>query len=510
MSLFRSTPKIMMDGIELNEINLQPNVLVGNTDNTQTVIIVSGTTGSTITQILEPINIFYSSNIVSQEFNSDNETNINILENEIKNDNAYEKINNYELKILKKGTYLIQYKINIDSITNSRLTSLIKLYIDNGLGYQELTDAKSYGYHRQISQGKNTPSNIPRPIILNENSKIKITAIVDDISGNRILTTMDNSCTLYIWKLQEQITENINPSNIPIITTLTPTNTIVKNDLYQYQMLINGVGVTWSLQNEPSGMVINQFSGLITYTPITSGVYNNIIVRATNNDGSDSINFNLTVNNLELPEQDLLCWFDPETVTSNNGSSPSFWIDRTGLYTASQNSGNIKPTYITNIYSKPVFQGNGDEYYDVNIGLNNTFSIFIVANSTNQWRESFLFSGSSNTYFGHDWAQDITLRYNNSNETKINYTNTYINNLTLLHIFRNVNGLINVSINGIETNTFFTQSGNINITSIIGSNNDRYKSHEGYFGDFVVYNQTQTGNNLTQIENFLKSKYGII
>lgn len=464
--------------------------------------------GNTINQIIEPSNIFYSSNSLVQELTSNNETNINILQNEIKNNGAYEKINDSELKILKTGTYLIQYKINIDSRTNSRLKSLTKLYVDNGSGYQEIVDSRGYGYHRQNSQGADTITSLPRPINLSQNSKVKITAIVDDTFSNRLLETISNSCTLYIWKIQEQIVETINQANIPVITTISPTNTIVKNELYSYQMLVNGVGVTWSLENEPSGMVIDQFNGLITYTPITDGIYNNIIVRASNNDGSDSINFNLTVTNIPIPEQNLEAWFDPEILNLPNNDSPRFWIDRTGIYTAEQSRTGSRPTYRTDIYNKPIFYCDGSEYYNINIPLNTTFSIFIVANSINQRRESFLFSGTESTYFGHDWSQRIVLNYNN-NSNLLSYTDNYVNNLNLIHIFRDVSGNIKVNI-GAETQTFFIQGANINITSICGSNSDRNKSHEGYFGDLLIYNQIQTGNNLINITNYLKDKYGII
>ena len=75
-----------------------------------------------------------------------------------------------------------------------------------------------------------------------------------------------------------------------------PVQTATVNQLYRYDVKANGnPQPTFSFQESPAGMTINETTGVIRWTPGTEGIYS-ITVAADNSQGSDTQTFSLDVN----------------------------------------------------------------------------------------------------------------------------------------------------------------------------------------------------------------------
>jgi VCBS repeat-containing protein len=83
-------------------------------------------------------------------------------------------------------------------------------------------------------------------------------------------------------------------SDVPAFTSTAPTGAVV-NQLYSYTAAANGPPApTYTLVTRPTGMTINASSGLIQWTPTTTG-NQSVTVRATNWAGHDDQSFTISV-----------------------------------------------------------------------------------------------------------------------------------------------------------------------------------------------------------------------
>jgi len=85
--------------------------------------------------------------------------------------------------------------------------------------------------------------------------------------------------------------------NHPPVITSTPVTSATKDELYSYDVNAtdsDGDTLTYSLTTKPSGMSINSSTGLIAWTPTTSGDYN-VTVKASDGELFDTQSFTVTV-----------------------------------------------------------------------------------------------------------------------------------------------------------------------------------------------------------------------
>lgn len=83
-------------------------------------------------------------------------------------------------------------------------------------------------------------------------------------------------------------------AQLPSITTL-PVTTAIVDEVYSYDVAADGFPApTFSLTNKPAGMTINANTGVISWTPTSTGTVN-VTVRAQNSEGSDSQSFTIDV-----------------------------------------------------------------------------------------------------------------------------------------------------------------------------------------------------------------------
>ncbi|MCP4418705.1 MAG: hypothetical protein GY805_18965, partial [Chloroflexi bacterium] len=106
----------------------------------------------------------------------------------------------------------------------------------------------------------------------------------------------------------------------PVITSTPVTQTVV-NEAYSYQVTASG-SPTYTLTLKPLGMMINESTGLITWTPTMTGEFD-VSVVAQNVDGSDTQDYTLTVGS--VPE------ITSSPVTSGEvGVSYSYTVNASG------------------------------------------------------------------------------------------------------------------------------------------------------------------------------------
>ncbi|MBK8946417.1 MAG: putative Ig domain-containing protein [Ignavibacteriae bacterium] len=150
------------------------------------------------------------------------------------------------------------------------------------------------------------------------------------------------------------------PNTAPVITTAAVTNGVV-GQLYSYNVDATGnPAPTYSLTTSPSGMTINSTSGIIQWTPSSSGSYN-VTVKATNGVSPDaSQSFIILVPGLEITPTNQLVSFTSGSTTFNVSSNISWsvstnenWI--TGISPSSgKNNETITVNYAENLGSQRV------------------------------------------------------------------------------------------------------------------------------------------------------------
>ncbi len=95
----------------------------------------------------------------------------------------------------------------------------------------------------------------------------------------------------------EQITISVGDVNHPPQINSDPVTSATKDEPYSYDVDAtdsDGDTLTYSLTTKPSGMTINSSTGLITWTPTTSGYYN-VTVKVSDGELNDTQSFTITV-----------------------------------------------------------------------------------------------------------------------------------------------------------------------------------------------------------------------
>lgn len=103
------------------------------------------------------------------------------------------------IKFLEDGKYILNYKINIELINNSRTTSsgFIRKYENNN--FNIINNTISYGYHRMKNNGHD--SLISSSILdFKKNDIIKLS--VKRVSGNGYLKTIPHETYINILKIE--------------------------------------------------------------------------------------------------------------------------------------------------------------------------------------------------------------------------------------------------------------------------------------------------------------------
>ncbi|MBK8946416.1 MAG: putative Ig domain-containing protein [Ignavibacteriae bacterium] len=118
------------------------------------------------------------------------------------------------------------------------------------------------------------------------NSNVTVTATSANSTTSSRTATMTISGT-GVSNKTVTVTQAGNPNTAPVITTAAVTNGVV-GQLYSYDVDATGnPAPTYSLTTSPSGMTINSTSGIIQWTPSSSGSYN-VTVKATNGVSPDA------------------------------------------------------------------------------------------------------------------------------------------------------------------------------------------------------------------------------
>lgn len=134
---------------------------------------------------------------------------------------------------------------------------------------------------------------------------------------------------------------NITGSNPTIVST--PVTTGTMEELYTYDVNATGtqLGMTYSLETAPAGMNINASTGVITWTPASSGDFS-VSVKADNGIDPDAIqNFTITVANIN-PD------ITSTAVTSAFvGSTYTYDVNAAGKQSTMAYSLSVKPTGMT-------------------------------------------------------------------------------------------------------------------------------------------------------------------
>lgn len=116
------------------------------------------------------------------------------------------------------------------------------------------------------------------------------------------------------------------PGSIPVITS-TPTTTMALGNSYSYQATADGYPTPYfSLVNPPSGMTVDSATGLVEWTPATSGSFNLELV-ASNSYGDDTQIWTLDVIAPTLPV--ISIWYGKNQSFGDRGM-PQRWVNILG------------------------------------------------------------------------------------------------------------------------------------------------------------------------------------
>jgi len=138
------------------------------------------------------------------------------------------------------------------------------------------------GYTTTMRFIYNTPVDFFENLISEE---MNVEDAIDNLSNNNFKYYPEDHGDLYLV------------DNHPPVITSTPVTSATKDELYSYDVNAtdsDGDTLTYSLTTKPSGMSINSSTGLIAWTPTTSGDYN-VTVKASDGELFDTQSFTVTV-----------------------------------------------------------------------------------------------------------------------------------------------------------------------------------------------------------------------
>jgi hypothetical protein len=103
------------------------------------------------------------------------------------------------IEINQDGYYHISYAVSIDVTSGSnRTSSRTRLYLDTGSGYSIVPGSAAYGYHRNSSNGEDTPS---KSTMLQLSAGDKINLRIARIGGSGPLSTITQATNMTIFKI---------------------------------------------------------------------------------------------------------------------------------------------------------------------------------------------------------------------------------------------------------------------------------------------------------------------
>lgn len=220
----------------------------------------------------------------------------------------------------------------------------------------------------------------------------------------------------------------------------------------------------------------------------------------------------------------LLVWFKADSITADDGTSVSNWIDSSGNENTATNSGSAtsKPTYKTNIInSLPVVRFDGgdgmtvanESSFDIA-----TYSIYFVG----KWVSGTgAIMGKSTTSFSDGRRRKLNFRFDNSTTFKI-LSGADANNASVtvanaanpaIYAYRTIGNAHHIfsqnSTNTVSSTTLAESTFN-NASFLIGSNFGT--GTEGFNGDIaeiIIFNRTLDSQEHQLIHNYLSSKYNL-
>lgn len=459
-------------------------------------------------------NTFYSFNGTSSSIGT-TYTDIPIAQTIIRQDSFYNVIANTELEIAEAGDYTVSFSNAMTISNNSRTNAETAIFVDfnDGGGYLLVEDSVRPSYHRVAAQGRDTATMIRRPFVLDAGARIKIAA--RRLSGGGNLSTIANQCSVSLERLPTQSVPK------PVIISATPPDETFENDTFTYQSLAIGQGITWSLSNEPSGMVINPLNGLITYTPTSQGTFTNIEIIATNPGGTDTLIFDLDVVANPVPIANRIDYFRVSDITASAGDFISSWSGSDSNLTLLQGTAVNQPQYIENVVgTNPALSFTGNQFMTASIvSAIQPFTFVAVAVPRSNTRGTlFSYNGSTSSfiYLNRFAATDLLGTFdsssgNNSTADSVNNIPNFLNNP---HVFvvTNTGAVVDQRVDAVNQNSYNEVSPSSNVTDfIIGSISTTAPSFplEADYLEFITYNRVLTAQEITDLETYLISKYGI-
>ncbi len=178
-----------------------------------------------------------------------------------------------------------------------------------------------------------------------------------------------------LWYPAVKLLMPVSPSTAaPIISAVT--DTIVEvNRPYNYDVNASGIGAPeYSLVTSPSGMTIDSLSGVIKWTPSSTGI-NNVTVRAENSSGNDEESFTINVtSSVNYHSNVISYWRLDETGT------PELYKDYPNINDG-RSSGSTVPAPVVGIVGGALdFNGSSTE-----IDVRDDISLFFIDNQTHSF-----------------------------------------------------------------------------------------------------------------------------
>lgn len=415
----------------------------------------------------------------------------------------YNILNNYEIQFTNPINLLIQSSTEVKNDKNrTNVYTIMKVDVANGNGYVDVSNSMRSAYVNKSNFTENIISPLVR-LSLPTNAKLKVQV---KSSNNDDLILITSSLTLINCN-------TLIKDQAPSITSEITVIEVELGDTYTYQMTAIGKSLTWSLYNHPSGMTINTQTGLISYTPNTVGVYDDVQIVATNGSGSDSILVDFE--SVGVVEQtNIIAHFRVNEVESSgikDNEKVDYWNSIVGTYKLSQNIKSNYPKFQSDEYGIYGFvEGNGDDYLRINtaIDLTDTFSIFIVAYTSEQYTERLLISD--------DLALNSIGVGNTKTIVKINGTSnsdtlvtSWYNDLAIIHVSRDMNDDVYIAFNGGNDTLLMNKSSTFTINYVLGNGLLTWKCLMGHICEIIIYDNKLTGTPLTDLNSMLITKYNI-
>ena len=296
----------------------------------------------------------------------------------------------------------------------------------------------------------------------------------------------------------------------PVIAS-TPITTAEVGALYSYDVDASGYPVpSFSLSTSPSGMSIDPATGVISWTPGSTGDFD-VTVAATNSEGMDTQSFEVFVTNPPICPVDMLAYLKLDEL------SGSTFDDYFNGHDASCSAGNC-PSFATGILNGALDFNGTDQWItmpddsELDWGADSSFSIEVWAKLTNCDSRNKVMVGRDNRPGGTHWwvgcsISTKTARFNlldtNDNGIDVNGT-TPINDGEWHHIVAvrdNSNDEIRLYVDGVlEDSATHDYTAGFDATTTLGIGYMAYTGTPDYFFDGLLDEVALYGRVLTPSE----------